>query len=54
MADTGVSVESAEVTLLSEIGMSSAILMKDAYQPLPGKQMDGEPSVPLFPTTFPS
>jgi|SRR5208337_1376684 len=46
MADTGVSVESVEVTLLSEIGMSSAILMKDAYQPLPGNHAGFGPSVP--------
>jgi len=50
MTDTGVSVKSAEMTLVSEIGISSAILMKDVYLSLPGKHMNGEPSPPSQPT----
>ena len=51
MTDTGVSVKSAEVILGSEIGISSAILMKDAYLSLPGKQVSGELSPHSQPAT---
>jgi hypothetical protein len=51
MADTGISVKSAEFTLVSEIGISSAILMKGAYPSLPRKQAGDEPSPPSQPTT---
>jgi hypothetical protein len=44
MTDTSVSVKSSEVTLGSDIGISSAILMKDVYLSLPEKQVSGEPS----------
>ena len=50
MTDTGVSVKSAEVILGSGIGISSAILMKDAYLSLSGKQVNGEPLPPSQPT----
>jgi hypothetical protein len=37
MADDNVSVESVEITLLSDIGVSSATMMKDAYLPSSGE-----------------
>lgn len=40
MADNRVLVESADAALLSEIGKSSAKMMKDAYLPLSGKNSD--------------
>jgi hypothetical protein len=46
MADNGVWVESVEAALLSEIGMSSARMMKVAYQPYSVKNMDEEHCVP--------
>jgi hypothetical protein len=46
MADNGVWVESVEAVLLSEIGMSSARMMKVAYLPYPVKNRDEEHCVP--------
>ncbi|MHB8164183.1 MAG: hypothetical protein ACYDDV_07505 [Methanoregula sp.] len=46
MAGDDVSVESVEIALLSEIGMSSAIEMKNAYLQSPGEIRDGERYVP--------
>lgn len=46
MAGDDVSVESVEIALLSEIGMSSAIEMKNAYLQPPGEIRDGERYVP--------
>jgi hypothetical protein len=46
MGDNDISVESVEVALLSEIEMSSALMMKDAYQPDSGEKMDEDREVP--------
>jgi hypothetical protein len=46
MGDNDVSVVSAEVALVSEIEMSSAMLMKDAYLPHAGEKTDEEQQVP--------
>lgn len=46
MAGDDVSIESVEIALLSEIGSSSAIEMKNAYLPQPGETRDGERYVP--------
>jgi hypothetical protein len=46
MADNGVWVESVEAALLSEIGMSSARMMKSAYLPYSVKNRDEEQCVP--------
>ena len=46
MGDSDVSVESVEVALLSEIQMSSALMMKNAYLPHSGEKMDEEQDVP--------
>jgi hypothetical protein len=48
MADNDISVESVEVPLLSEIGMSSATRIKGAYQSRPGGKA-GEGISPLLP-----
>lgn len=48
MTDNGVLVESVEAALLSEIGMSSARMMKVAYLPYSVKNMDEEHCVPLL------
>lgn len=45
MGDDDVSVESVELALLSEIGMSSAIMMKNAYLPNPAGNPDEDPRV---------
>jgi hypothetical protein len=53
MGDNDVSVESVEVALLSEIELSSALLMKDAYLPDSGEHKDekssSSPSRPAAP-----
>ncbi|MCX6683417.1 MAG: hypothetical protein NTZ37_01620 [Methanoregula sp.] len=46
MADNGVCVESGEAALLSEIGKSSARMMKVAYLPYPEKNRDEDYGVP--------
>jgi hypothetical protein len=43
MAGNEISIESAELALVSEIGSSSATLMKNAYLPRPGGNTDREP-----------
>jgi hypothetical protein len=54
MAGKDISVASVEMALLSEIGMSSALQMKDAYLQPPGETRDGERYVPYRePTTSP-
>ena len=46
MGDNDVSVESVEVALVSEIGMSAAIMIKNAYLSHSGKKKDEELNVP--------
>jgi len=54
MTDDDISVESVEVLLLSEIGMSSATMMKDAYPPVSGdpylEEGDAGPNARVFVT----
>jgi hypothetical protein len=46
MGDNDISVESVELALVSEIEMSSAMLMKDAYLPYSGQTTDEERHAP--------
>jgi len=46
MEDNNVSVESVELALLSDIELSSALMMKDAYQAQSGDTPDGEQCAP--------
>ncbi len=46
MGDSDISVESVVLALLSDIEMSSAIMMKDAYLPNSGEKTDEKRSVP--------
>ncbi len=46
MEDNNVSVESVELALLSDIEVSSALMMKDAYQAQSGDTPDGEQCAP--------
>ncbi|MFA6226654.1 MAG: hypothetical protein WC620_10920 [Methanoregula sp.] len=54
MGDNDVSIESVEVALLSEIELSSAMMIKDAYLPDSGENPDeGQRVPPLLPTDSP-
>ena len=54
MADNDILVESVEVALLSDVEMSSAIMMKDAYLPHSVEKTDENRAVPPSKSTDPS